>query len=863
MVTNGQSSFLRESAHMYWFDYHSHSHPNIPRKLEQRHYDELVKGSGISPEIAKANFTSVDDNGLIAKLLGWKRYDHTPGWVAPMGSPAKQFKPDEPIQLHNKPAKYLTQKAGYDAMLLKVPDAPWGDWDNVARDTSERMWITEGTKKAACLMSEGRWDEPCVALPGVWMFTRGGKCGELVPSLANLIREGHREVVVAFDADWRRKKGVCDAINVLCERLMENSCSPYIAVWDEYLGKGIDDAIVGLGGKRLKQHIKIMPYSEWYSLASQIFPRLTTTIPKWSEIELAAYLAEQYRTSLGYNFNTSQWMEYKDDEGYWKRKEPQLVAKLIKDDLVNAADKYFARYNEYPKLNRNLVWHVRDLLEGELGHDDWDEVDGYIPFQNGLLSLSTKQLENHAPGYRFTWALPYNYNPKATCQPIIDWLTSMLGNDTEVQFIRAYLNAVVKSRTDLQVFLELIGAGGTGKSTIIKLAKALVGKGNSHTSSLKKLETSKFETANLYGKKFVEVTDSERYSGGASTLKALTGGDALPYEQKNKQPTDGFYPKCLLILAANEQPQSGDYTSGLYRRRKTIYMNRQVPGNEQRNLIDFYRNKVKGEFAEYIPGLMNWVLELSDKEVSDIIRQDLSSAKQALVETNPLAAWLSENCYYGEAEKTYIGKAEWLPSGEYRNEDKWLYANFCKWAKASNRGSISKQRFSSNLVDLLQNQLKLRHCRKGRDKHGVYILGVSLNPFDLPFSDSALLGVDQTGDDVDSVETSVKAETTVYQESVDGVDSAKLTSTNKPSPTQPHDVPPESTSSTPGSDGKGFSAPDANTGVDHPVYITRTTQYGVKIGGSPEGVGLAVWALNRCDYDYYDQVVDRYNLNVE
>ncbi len=45
----------------------------------------------------------------------------------------------------------------------------------------------------------------------------------------------------------------------------------------------------------------------------------------------------------------------------------------------------------------------------------------------------------------------------------------------------------------------------------IILLLALIGVNNSHTISLGKLEGDKFECANLYGKRLVVISDSERY----------------------------------------------------------------------------------------------------------------------------------------------------------------------------------------------------------------------------------------------------------------------------------------------------------------------------------------------------------------
>ena len=80
----------------------------------------------------------------------------------------------------------------------------------------------------------------------------------------------------------------------------------------------------------------------------------------------------------------------------------------------------------------------------------------------------------------------------------------MCGGDLGlVQLMRAYLLGIVTGRTDWQKYLvELVGPGGTGKSTFTRLATALVGMDNVHTTTLNKLEKSKFETALIFSQYF-------------------------------------------------------------------------------------------------------------------------------------------------------------------------------------------------------------------------------------------------------------------------------------------------------------------------------------------------------------------------
>jgi len=123
---------------------------------------------------------------------------------------------------------------------------------------------------------------------------------------------------------------------------------------------------------------------------------------------------------------------------------------------------------------------------------------------------------------------------------------------------------------DVQKFLELIGPGGTGKSTLIRLLVAFIGEKNHTATDLKNLETNNFEAAALYGKRLVLISDSSRYGGEVSTLKALTGGDPVRLEKKNKQQTGSFVFDGVIVIASNEAIQTADYTSGLMRRRMPV-----------------------------------------------------------------------------------------------------------------------------------------------------------------------------------------------------------------------------------------------------------------------------------------------------
>ncbi len=210
----------------------------------------------------------------------------------------------------------------------------------------------------------------------------------------------------------------------------------------------------------------------------------------------------------------------------------------------------------------------------------------------------------------------------------------------------------------------------------------------------------------------------------------------MPYEKKFKQSKGDFLPKAMVIVAANEVIQSGDYTSGLARRRVSIPMKTRINAIEQRNLISCGRGEIRGEFAEFIPGLLNWVLEMDELEANEIMKQyiqrvpSLAEMKaQTLVETNPIADWLDCNIIYEKGYRTNIGVAQRdkdrATDTWYLNTEKWLYPNYTEYCHTTGSRPIGLRRFVNLLSDVCLNQLGCQ-VEKGRDRYGSYFLGLKI-----------------------------------------------------------------------------------------------------------------------------------------
>ena len=379
-----------------------------------------------------------------------------------------------------------------------------------------------------------------------------------------------------------------------------------------------------------------------------------------------------------------------------------------------------------------------------------DRPSGKICFLNGVLELESRQLLEHSPKNFFTSQLPFEWQPKAPDpQLVINWLKEATGgHNDQVQLLRAWFHAVIIGRPDLQRFLEVVGFGGSGKGTLIRLCMAIVGREATHSTMLGQLETNRFETAKIFNKRLVVITDAEKWHGDVSVLKSITGQDPIRFEEKNKQSGDSFTFGGMVLIASNQHNASTDYSSGIQRRRITVLFDHVVPADKRRDL--------DSEFEPLLSGVVRWSLDMPENEVTAYLRNTLNRVAslksvriESLTATNPIAGWLMDSVDFNESMETQIGVKETLTktsSGsdcdkitirEYAHWKTRLYPNYCTWCDRSGKQPIGIYAFGRTVVDVCRNMLGKPFVEKKRQGGtGINIIkGVSLRNFCDGFSD--------------------------------------------------------------------------------------------------------------------------------
>ncbi len=203
-----------------------------------------------------------------------------------------------------------------------------------------------------------------------------------------------------------------------------------------------------------------------------------------------------------------------------------------------------------------------------------------LNLSNGLLHWRSGELLGHSPDQAGIVRIPHRWNPEAACDKVDAFLMETMPGDA-IEFMYELLGYGLLPALPYHVAVLLLGSGGNGKSTWLRIARALYGYENTATRSLHELNEKTFARVDLFGRLANICGDLDaRTLERSDTFKQITGGDAISGERKYSHAFD-FTSYAKLIFSANQMPPTADQTLAYFDRWLIVPMGQRIRGTDR------------------------------------------------------------------------------------------------------------------------------------------------------------------------------------------------------------------------------------------------------------------------------------------
>ncbi|KKJ75034.1 primase-helicase zinc-binding domain-containing protein [Salmonella enterica] len=535
------------------------------------------------------------------------------------------------------------------------------------KQAGKRLWIAEGYA-TALTVHHLTGETVMVALSSVNLL-----------SLASLARQKHPacQIVLAADRDLNGNgQSKAAAAADACEGIV--ALPPVFGDWnDAFMQKGEEAT-----RKAIYDAIRPPADSPFTTMSEAEFTAMSTS-------EKAMRVHEHYGEALAVDANGQLLSRY--EAGIWKIIPPSDFAR----DVAGLFQRLRAPFSS------GKIASVVETLKLIIPQQD-APARRLIGFRNGVLDTATGTFSPHHKSHWLRTLCDVDFTPPVEGETLEThapdfwrWLDRAAGGRPEKRdVILAALFMVLANRYDWQLFLEVTGPGGSGKSILAEIATMLAGEDNATSATIETLESPR-ERAALIGFSLIRLPDQEKWSGDGAGLKAITGGDAGSVDPKYKDAYSTHIP--AVILAVNNNPMRfTDRSGGVSRRRGILHFPEQIAPEERDPKL---KDKIAQELAVIVRQLMQ---KFSDPMAARTLLQSQQNSDEAL-RIKRDADPTFDFCGYLEAlpepDGMYMGNANIIP----RQPRLYLYHAYLIYMEAYGyKNTLSLTMFGKGLSAMLK-----------------------------------------------------------------------------------------------------------------------------------------------------------------
>ena len=684
-----------------------------------RHHLAELRRSGLRDGIIQSAgiYSEIDVNKLAAILNRKARFINrshlAPAIIFPfVGADGRngycRIKPDTPrLDAYKKPIKYESP--------VDHPNEPYlpPGVAEILSDATRELLITEGEKKALAATQAGF---PCIGLVGVYGWKGRGR-ESLLASLENVVWQG-RTVYIVFDSDLAENESVQDAESRLAAQLTNRGAKvrvvrlPHGPAGDD--GKptkvGLDDFLVAHDIGELR---KLLDNAEE--------PRkLTAAETKLDARNLDA--AETGKRFLGGTVidGVPRLRFWRGMFHLWRQGAyRELDNAEVRSELITCLNQSYFRLTTAATNNVLDQVKAQSILSFKIEPPVWitkepgswpgDEI---LVCRNGLVHLpslvagSTEYMRPPTPTFFTTSALDCDFQLNVPAPSTwLQFLSQLWPNDSaSIGTLQEWFGYCLRQDTRLQKILLLIGPKRSGKGTIARVLRALIGNDNVCGPTLASLAT-QFGLWPFLGKSLAIISDA-RLSGHTDSaivverLLSISGEDAMTIDRKNLPLVTCKLSTRLMILS-NELPRVSDTSGALAGRMIVLRLTESFFGREDETLTD----KLLAE----LPGILLWAIEgwhrlwQRRRFTQPISAEELVTAMSDLA--SPVGAFVQEYCIVGPGKQVAVDD---------------IYAAWKDWCQANGRREAGTAQSFGRDLHAVAPSLKKTQPREGYDRYRAY-----------------------------------------------------------------------------------------------------------------------------------------------
>lgn len=221
--------------------------------------------------------------------------------------------------------------------------------------------------------------------------------------------------------------------------------------------------------------------------------------------------------------------------------------------------------------------------------------------RNGILNLETGQLYDHTPDYYSIIQSAAAYRPEMVAHNFLDFLRLAVPDEGDRTLLKMFAGLCLTGDTSPQRALLLVGDGGTGKSTFVRVLQAVLGN-LSTSSALENIKDGSFLVGTLVGKRMCVVSELQKNVDWLP-FKRVTGEDQISVDVKNKTPYTAKLDLKLIILS-NVMPWLGEDTSNSSLMRRFLPISFNVKPETPDPTLEHCLTQ-----PDELPGVLNWMLD--------------------------------------------------------------------------------------------------------------------------------------------------------------------------------------------------------------------------------------------------------------